>query len=91
MNDEPAGATVAEIDGGVFGGGVIETASDALLVAPAESVTEAVTVWRPTPRIFVTEAPVPKAPSRLEVQMILPLMLPSSASVAVPEKVRLVP
>ena len=91
MKVEPAGETVAEMDGGVFGGDMIVTERDALLVAPAESVTEAVTVWRPTLRIFDTEAPVPKVPSRLEVQMILPLMLPSSASVAVPEKVRLVP
>ena len=60
--------------------------------SPPLSVTEAVMVWTPRDRELVEKLPPePMAPSRLEVQEMEPLRLPSSASVAVPEKPRACP
>jgi hypothetical protein len=54
---------------------------------PAASMTAAVIVWFPSPREAVNDPPRPISPSRLEVQIRLPVRSPSSASAAVPENV----
>ena len=59
---------------------------------PALSEAEAVMVWVPTlSELVEIEAAVPRLPSRSEDQLMEELMLPSSASSAVPLKVTVVP
>ena len=81
-------------------GAVIATAGDPFTVrvivllpaAPRLSVAEAVMVWVPTESAeVVTLAPVPRAPSRSELQARLAVRSPSSGSLALPEKVTAVP
>ena len=48
-------------------------------------------VWVPTERVAFTLAPEPSPPSRLDDQLIAPERLPSSASLAEPEKLIGVP
>ncbi len=68
------------------------TVTEAEPVTPCASLTDAVTVWLPSvSEAAVTEAPVPKAPSRDEVQVSWALRSPPPASLAVPVKVTLVP
>ena len=56
----------------------------AVVVAPSRSVAETLSVWVPTERLGTTTAPpVPRAPSRLELQRMAAARSPSSASVAV--------
>src|SRR5256885_11974126 len=60
------------------------TVTVAAVVAPSRSVAEAVSVWVPTERPGTTSAPpVPRAPSRLDLQLTAAARSPSSASVAV--------
>ena len=66
---------------------VIVTVMLSEAVRPPESVTEAVIVCVPADRMAVENVlPQPIEPSMLEVQVRLPLRTPSSASLAVPEK-----
>lgn len=61
-------------------------------VKPPESVTEAVIVCMPTDRLEVEiMSPEPIPPSMLDVQVRLPLRLPSSVSLAVPVKITELP
>src|SRR5262245_15907760 len=79
------------IVGGTFGA---RTTNDrcALPATPAELVTDALTVCVPTEsRVVEKAAPLPMTPSRSETQRRLPARLPSTASVAVAEKVTLSP
>ena len=79
----PPGVIVTEIE---------SLAVNGLLVGSPLSVTEAVMVCGPSERVEVlTEAAVPKEPSRLDDHTILSLSVPSSVSVAVPSKVTKVP
>ena len=55
-------------------------------IRPPESVTEAVIVWVPMDRPDEKDPPEPITPSMLDVQTRLPVRLPSSKSLAVPEK-----
>src|SRR5437763_13532824 len=60
------------------------TVTDRLAVRPAASVTDAVMVCVPVDRVLSAKlAPVPSAPSRLEVQWIAAPRSPSSAAGAV--------
>ena len=73
--------------GGVLDGAIV-TVMLSESVRPPESVTEAVIVCVPTDKLEVeTVPPEPITPSMLEVQVRLPLKLPSSGSLAVPVKV----
>ena len=91
--DVPEGGAVIVTVGAVLTG----TAVTVTLMASVPgrlplSVTDAVMVWVPTDNVVVTKAPpVPRVPSRLEVQTRLAVKIPSSASVAVPAKLTLVP
>ena len=89
VNVLPSVGAVIVTVGGVFA--LTVTVIDALAVNPMESLTEAVIVWFPTERTAEKEPPVPMAPSREEVQARLAVRSPSSASVAVPAKLMLVP
>ena len=65
-------------------GGRTVTVTVEAVVAPSRSVAEAVSVWVPTERPGTTSAPpVPRAPSRLDLQLTAAARSPSSASVAV--------
>src|SRR6476619_2073171 len=55
-------------------------------LTPPESVTDALMTCDPAVRARVIDAPVPSAPSMLDVQPRRPVRLPSSGSVAVPAK-----
>lgn len=72
--------------GGMLKPTVIVMLSDP--VRPPESVTEAVIVCVPTERPVKKAPPEPITPLMLEVQTRLAFRLPSSASLAVPEKLR---
>jgi hypothetical protein len=74
-----------------FAIGPTVTVIEALPVRPPESVTEAVMVCVPSLSTALKEPPVPIWPSRLEVQTRLLVRLPSSVSVAEPEKLMEVP
>jgi preprotein translocase subunit YajC len=80
---KPVNGLLIVTAGGVFGL-VTVTVTEAVALAPAESVTLAVIRWVPAGRALEKLAPVPIWPLRLEVQTIPALRLPSSTSVAVP-------
>ena len=79
-----AGEVIAAV-GEVLGSSIV-TVTLSELVRPPESVTEAVIVCVPTERTVENAPPEPIGPSRLEFQVRLLVRLPSSASLAVPEK-----
>ena len=82
-----AGAVIATV--GVALTAMVIVARPVLL---ALSVAAAVIVWMPVESVLtVIVAPVPSAPSRLEVQTIREVRVPSSTSVAVPVKVTAAP
>src|SRR5207237_1004111 len=70
------------------GGALTMTVVVAVLVAPALSVTAAVIVCVPLDSpLVVREAPLPRAPSMLELHLLPAARFPSSESVADPVKV----
>ena len=86
-NDDPLAGAVIVTVGGVFGTAVTVTLIELEPMACPESVTDAVIVCVPTPRVLVEKlAPVPIGPSRLDNQARLALMSPSSVSPALAAK-----
>ena len=81
---------LAETAGG-SNGALTVTVMEAVVVAPAESVTRAVMVWVPLLRVFEKVPPVPIWPSRLEFQVKFAVKLPFSTSEAEPENVTVAP
>ena len=83
-----AGATMLTSGARVGGPPVITTTTESVPVRPRLSAACAVTTWTPRDRrAAVTVAPVPIAPSRLELQWRFAPRSPSPASVAEPRKV----
>ena len=79
----PPSTYVSAIGRSVSCEGTTATTTLALAAAPSASVTEAVSVWVPTDRLGTTSAaPLPRTPSRLDVQRTLAPRFPSSTSVA---------
>ena len=75
-----AGARISTV-----GGAFTTTVSSAVARLPPASVTEAVMVCVPEPRLPTSSVPpVPRTPWRLDVQVIAAVRLPSSASAALP-------
>ena len=86
-----AGAVIVTV-GAVLGTGLTVMEIAAVPESPPESVTLAVMVWVPIDRALVeTLAPLPRTPSRFELQAMEAERIPSSESVAVPLKVILMP
>ena len=67
------------------------TVTESLPGSPPESVTEAVIMWVPSLRVAEKLPPVPIGPTKSEVQLRLPVRVPSSVSVAVPAKLMVAP
>lgn len=80
-NEDPDEGLEIETVGALFPTVIVTVA---VALDPFASATVAVMVWVPFESVLVSVAPVPSAPSRLDVHAIEPLSPPSSKSEAVP-------